>query len=199
MIGVPALLEIGLILGLGAVTFRAVRIGRERRRMGALEKKLKRWPAHSRKTGPMDGTDWYLAGCTAARAGQMRDAARFFGMAHHANCRLQTAALLTFSALKAAEGVETDLLAPLVRTWDEMKRPDILGERDDRLVIETLTSNDPSPPDCSALGRLAWIVSGRPQRRRLEQLIVESPDWAMPLIGGDTTVGRSAALVDRHS
>ena len=129
----------------------------------------------------MDGYDWYLRGCESTRAGHMREAARFFGMAHHANCGLQTAALLTFSTLKATEGPDTDLLRQLVMTWHEMKQPEILGERDDRLVIEALSSSDSPPARSSAFGCLAWLVSGAPQRKQLEQLLADMPDWAKPL------------------
>jgi hypothetical protein len=135
-------------------------------------------------TGPLDGIAWYLRGCRAVREGQMREAARYFGMAHHADWHIQTAALLTFSTLKATEGPETDLFDHLVKTWHEIKEPEILKENEDRLLIESLSANDPAPDRVSPLGRLAWVISGSAQRRRLLDLIDETPDWAVPLVNG---------------
>src|SRR5262245_53898308 len=45
---------------------------------------------------------WYLLGCGHLAEGRNKEAARAFGVAHHADFRLESAALLTFTSLKAA-------------------------------------------------------------------------------------------------
>ncbi|HUN80155.1 MAG TPA: hypothetical protein VMV81_01475 [Phycisphaerae bacterium] len=175
-------LAIGLVLGLGAL-IPWILAGVWRRREGRrVRDKVATSESASKNARARDGVDWYLQGCSAARAGEMRVAARHFGMAHHADWRLQSAALLTFSALKTAEGDETKLLDQLVQTWHEMREPEILREPVDRLLIDSLVEKDHPPRECSDLGRLAWIVSSPGQRRRLKQLLDEKPQWAAPLM-----------------
>lgn len=155
---------------------------RSRRHCAVMRNKIAEWTDGRTISNPIDGIDWYLRGCRAVRDGQMREAARYFGMAHHADWHIQTAALLTFSTLKASEGPESDLIDHMVKTWHEIREPEILKEREDRLLIESLTAKDPAPGRASSLGRLAWVIGGSAHRRRLESLLTEGPDWAAPLI-----------------
>lgn len=139
------------------------------------------WLPDGQSNASAEGVCWYLRGCLAMRAGCMRDAARAFGMAHHADCHLQTAALLTFAGLKSADGAENDFLMQLVQTWHEMKRPDVDREVEDNMVVEGLLAADPVGDGFSPLGRLAWMVSGEEQRGRLNELAAHPSDWCRPL------------------
>lgn len=112
------------------------------------------------------GPAWYLCGCAALREYRSKQAARAFGMAHHADCDLETAALLTFACLKASEGESSDIIEQIVVTWQEMNQPDVLRTRADRLMLEPLSEDDP-PERLSPLGRLAWSVVGPPLRAKL--------------------------------
>lgn len=127
---------------------------------------------------------WYLHAAGCLRLGRTRDAARAFGIAHHADWRLQSAALLTFAALKAAEGESGDIIEQIVTTWREMKEPDVLAHEEDRIMLECLATTTGKGPALSALGRMAWVMVSPAQQSRLEQLLLERPDWARPLMSG---------------
>ncbi len=122
------------------------------------------------------GPAWYLCGCAALREYRCKEAARAFGMAHHADCNLETAALLTFACLKASEGETSDILEQIVITWREMNQPDVLRTGADRLMLECLSEDDP-PERLSPLTRLAWSVVGPALRTRLPILAADAR-WA---------------------
>jgi len=110
---------------------------------------------------------WYLAGCALLRAGCVKQAARAFGMAHHADHRLETAALLAFACLKAHEGPDGDLPEQIAQTWEQMKRFDVRGNWEDRAMLACLRADAREAQPLSPLGRLAWSVVDDSQRTRL--------------------------------
>lgn len=114
---------------------------------------------------------WYLTGVSWLREGRIRQAARCFGIAHHLDERIETAALLTFSCLKAREGSDSDLVEQIFKTWDEMKRPDLLRFDEDRLLIDSVCRTAPPAPPLSAVGRLAWGVVPSHLHSRVEPLL----------------------------
>ena len=118
----------------------------------------------------LNGPAWYLLGCAHLHHSQIRSAARAFGMAHHADCKLESAALLTFACLKAGEGSDSDVVDQIAITWDEMKRPEPLKCREDRLLLECLDTTVGPAPRLTPLGRLAWLVVGAALRPRVEQV-----------------------------
>jgi hypothetical protein len=126
---------------------------------------------------------WYLRGACCLRRGRTREAARAFGIAHHADWRLQTASLLTFAALKAAEGDRGDILEQIVTTWREMKEPTIPEYDEDRTMLDCLAATTAMGPSLTGLGRLAWGVISPAQQERLKQLLIDRAEWAMPLVG----------------
>jgi len=166
---------------------------RRRRQYDRIIRQYQSAPPDKRKDvlGPAaDGVElnpaaWYLRGALAMREGRMRDAARSFGMAHHADCRLQTAALLTFAGLKASEGEGSDIIEQVVRTWEEMGRPAITAQREDRVMMDCLETEGRAGPELSAVGRLVWLMVGPAQRARIEPPEGEDrggrPGWAAAL------------------
>ncbi len=116
-----------------------------------------------------DAPAWYLLGCAYLQEGKPRLAARAFGVAHHANYSLETAALLTFACLKASEGPNSDIVEQLMRTWHEMREPDLIRHRDDRIMLECLGSTESAPP-LSPLGRLIWLTVSPNQREKINKL-----------------------------
>jgi hypothetical protein len=126
------------------------------------------------------GPAWYLCGCACLGEYRAKHAARAFGMAHHADSNLETAALLTFACLKASDGEDSDLIEQITTTWHEMKKPDILRRQEDRLLLDCLeTASAKAPPSLSPLGRLAWLVVGPVLRDRIERLVAgNDPRWA---------------------
>lgn len=162
---------------------RAGRIWREsrpERRLDALGPAL---AANDR--GEIDAAAWFLAGCAHLRAGQTRQAARAFGASHHADCDLESAALLTFACLKASTADSSDLLEQIVETWEEMCRPPIASRDNERLMIDCLESTTRDPPELSPIGRLAWAVAGPGLQSRIEAALVDGrPGWEMWLRPG---------------
>lgn len=130
------------------------------------------------KHAPTDGPAWYLLGCTCLRAHRTREAARAFGLAHHCDCNLETAVLLTFACLKAGEGDDTDIIEQIRVTWEELGRPNPDHRAEDRKMLACLAStrqcrpggtvdqgmrNPTSPPPLERLIRL--VTEPAPQSR----------------------------------
>lgn len=125
-----------------------------------------------------NGPAWYLLGCARLWEYRTKQAARAFGMAHHADSTLETAALLTFACLKAADGADSDFLEQITSTWQEMNEPDLLRRKHDRLMLSCLEAGAGKPPSLSPLGRLAWLTSGPALRAKLENAVAtDDPRW----------------------
>lgn len=114
---------------------------------------------------------WYLVGCEHLAESRFKEAARAFGVAHHADFRLESAVLLTFTCLKVAGPAGGDWLVRLVETWREMGRPRLLVRPEDRAAMDCLGSTTRDPPALSPLGLLAWLAGGPPAQARLERLL----------------------------
>jgi hypothetical protein len=125
----------------------------------------------------VSGPAWYLCGCAALREYRCKEAARAFGMAHHADCNLETAALLTFACLKAGEGENSDIVEQIVITWREMKEFDVSRTKADRQMLACLRDDDAPSVQLSPLGCLAWSVVGPALRPKLSILAADTR-WA---------------------
>jgi len=125
-------------------------------------------------------TAWYLLGFDRLRRGIVKDAARAFGMAHHQDADLESAALLTFACLKARPNVACDVLDQIAITWRELGRPVLAGHRRDRNLIELLERQEGDVPvHLSQLGRVAWLAAGEECRDRFRAHSRASSDvWA---------------------
>lgn len=124
----------------------------------------------------------YLLAVHHLRSGEVKKAARDFGVAHHGDFRLETAALLTFACLKACEGPASDIVEQIVRTWGEMKRPQIGRSAGEQALLACLAQTTRDPPPLSPIGRLVWYVVSPDKCREVEQMLFgEAPDWAAQL------------------
>lgn len=124
----------------------------------------------------------YLLAVHQLRGGEVKKAARDFGIAHHGDFHLETAALLTFACLKASEGPESDIVEQIVRTWGEMKRPQIGRSAGEQALLACLAQTTRDPPPLSPIGRLVWYVVSPDKCREVEQLFFgEAPAWAAEL------------------
>jgi hypothetical protein len=140
----------------------------EEDRVEALQAELDR----SRHNAPA----WYLLGVASLRRCHAKSAARAFGMAHHMDCRIETAVLLTFACLKSDDGEQSGILEQIISTWEEMHRPDVLQNREDRVLLQCLADTAGEPPPLSPLGRLAWLVTGPVHQQRFERLLAENDE-----------------------
>ncbi len=103
---------------------------------------------------------WYLLGCVHLRGDNVREAARAFGMAYHGDDRLESAALLTFTCLKAGNDARSSLLSHAMITWKEMKEPDLPRTSEDRMLLECLEAEVASPSQSPPPDRLISAILG---------------------------------------
>ena len=129
----------------------------------------------------IDAPAWYLSGVQALREGRTRDAVRAFGIAHHADCDLVTAALLTFAGLKASSAPVGDLIQEIVKTWYEMKCPRMRASKADALMLSAMQRTAPPAPAGSELAKFIWVAVGPDERVRLTRLIESGPEWTSGL------------------
>lgn len=132
--------------------------------------------AHAVDDGHRNAQAWYLLGCHHLAEGEYKAAARAFGIAHHADYRFASAALLTFTALKAASPAGGDWITLLAATWHEIGRPDIGVTQEDAQTLSCLEATTRDPPLLSPLGRLAWLVSGPAGQARIEAALQDTAD-----------------------
>lgn len=127
---------------------------------------------------PNAGASFLLA-ADHLRHGRVKEAAREFGIAYHGDYRLEAAALLTFACLKAREGTESDIVEQIVRTWQEMKQPELGKSRIEQALLQCLVETTRDPPPLSPIGRLIWSVVPPNGCSQIEQhLIGNAPTWA---------------------
>ena len=110
-------------------------------------------------------TAWYLLGCLAARRHDFATAARLFGMAHHVDADLTSAAVLTFACLKAAGDPRADDRAAsraLAQTWSEMRKPMVGQSALEQTVLRVIQPGEPAASDRPPLERLAALISDAP-------------------------------------
>ncbi len=81
---------------------------------------------------------WYLLGKEILRVNDLNAAARAFGMAYHQDVDLTSAAVLTFSCLKAARSMQPDLKSQFIQTWVEMKSPALARNSSERAILKLI-------------------------------------------------------------
>ena len=179
---------IGLAVFAGVLAADALMVARRRRRSYDLA--IETWRTagpHERvaairkladqsEHGVRNAQAWYLVGCHHLAEGEFKEAARAFGVAYHADFRFASAALLTFTALKAASPSGGDWITLLAATWHEIGSPDPGQSPEDAKTFKCLESTTRDPPLLSPLGRLAWLVSGPAGQARIEQALVNTAD-----------------------
>lgn len=100
----------------------------------------------------------------------MADAAKKFGMAHHSDWELESAALLTFTCLKSRDEDGEAFLRHLSMTWTEMRRPALGAREAEQLVLDGLAEDGDEPAQLSMLGRVAWRVGPPGAREALSRI-----------------------------
>lgn len=142
-----------------------------------LEKEL----AALTERSPESALAWYLLGTAQLRRGGVQNAARSFGMAHHRDCGLESAALLTFACLKTREGDEEELIHQIVTTWGEMKRPDLRATAVDRVAAACICLPG-RPENLSPLGALAWSAGNEAVRQGIRARTASAVSGESPLL-----------------
>jgi hypothetical protein len=192
------------ILGLAAVWFAALAVINRRSRARRYHVAMEVW--RRAKPGgraaamqtllndqPINGPASFMLACTLLREGRAREAAREFGAAYHADCNLESAALLTFACLKSKDGLDGDIVQPIVQTWREMKRPDLFANWEDRSVLSALeVVSDPAPTSLS-LGKFIWIVLGPAHSQRAAGMAIAEGQAAAPKLELNSSPGLNQA------
>ncbi len=124
-----------------------------------------------------NGPAWFLRGGDQLRQYHTKAAARSFGMAHHADCRIESAVLLAFACLKSGDGEDSQIVDQVIATWHEMKEPDLLRRKEDRVLFNCLASTTRETPELSALGRLVWAVVGPKFQSEIEAAVASGERW----------------------
>ncbi|QDV89267.1 hypothetical protein RAS2_03320 [Phycisphaerae bacterium RAS2] len=121
-------------------------------------------------TGPDRAAAWFLLGAERLRTGDMADAAKKFGMAHHSDWELESAALLTFTCLKSRDEDGEAFLRHLSTTWTEMRRPALGAREAEQLVLDSLAEDGDESARLSMLGLVAWRVGPPGAREALSRI-----------------------------
>ena len=109
---------------------------------------ITQWLAKS----PRSGAVWYLRGVLDLRVRRTQQAARAFGMAHHCDTNLVSAAMLTFVCLKSRDGsTDSNIQSLIETTWMEMKRPSLGQFEEEKIILTALT-------DDSSLAQSNWTI-----------------------------------------
>ncbi len=177
IVGIAAIVVAIAAIGVGLAALRAATL--RRRRYQAAARLWQETAPERRRTAlesltcgsDLDAAAWYLLGCAYLQEGRLRLAARAFGVAHHADYMLETAALLTFACLKASEGRDSDIIEQTIRTWHEMREPDLLRRKEDHLMLDCLASTVAAPPPLSPLGRLIWFTVPSSQQAKMGKML----------------------------
>lgn len=203
MTPIGMLAVIGAIAALGISEWRRRRSARARWDAG-----LRRWPAPggspdramleaAARRETRSASAWYLLGGVACRERDRAAAARCFGMAHHIEPDLPSAALLAFACLKSATQRADQPLRwaqTLATTWVEMGKPALGESRYERDVWRLLGSAD-APRTLSPVGLVAWLHADPIERDALARSEHDRPEWAALLFqsaGRPTDTARQA-------
>ncbi len=98
----------------------------------------------------------YLLGCHCFDRGRAAPGVRHFMIAHHAEPRFQSAALLAFAGLNWVSRRGAALLPMLIETWEEFRRPEFDCLRPERRLLDALAEPDPGLAQVGPLACRLW-------------------------------------------
>ncbi len=124
----------------------------------------------------------YLLGCLGLERGRVALAVRHFMIAHHAEPRLQSAALLAFAGLNGVERRSAPLLPVLLETWDEFRRPEFDRTRPERTLLDAFAEPDPGLVHVAPLARRLWRLPIRTLRAQIREAIISRDAGLYPLL-----------------
>ncbi len=124
----------------------------------------------------------YLSGCLCLDRGRVALGVRHFMTAHHAEPRLQSAALLAFAGLNGVERRGAPLLPVLLDTWDEFRRPEFDRTWCERTLLDAFAEPDPGLVHVAPLARRLWRLPIRTLRAQIREAIVSRDAGLYPLL-----------------
>lgn len=101
----------------------------------------------------------YVLGCYCFDHHAPATAVRHFMIAHHAEPRLESAALLVFTGLNWAHQRQRPLLPILLETWEEFRRPAFDRHRREQLLLDAFQEASPVIPPANTLAAAPVMAS----------------------------------------
>ena len=124
----------------------------------------------------------YLLGCQCYNQGRPATAVRHLMIAHHAEPQLQSAALLAFAGLNWVAERGTPLLAVLLATWEEFRRPEFDRWPKERALLDAFAAEDPGLAQLPPLARRLWRLPIQILRIQIRDAVVSRDAGLYPLL-----------------
>jgi hypothetical protein len=128
----------------------------------------------------------YLAACQCFDRGRSAQAVRHMMVAHHAQPRFESAALLVFAGLNWIGRRGATLLPVLLDTWEEFRRPQFDRYRPERLLLDAFAQREPGLQLVSPLAQRLWRLPIQTLRAQVRQAILSRDACLYPLLTAPT-------------
>lgn len=124
----------------------------------------------------------FVAGCLSFDRGRPATAVRHMMVAHHAEPQLESAALLAFAGLNFVSRRGAPLLAVLLDTWEEFRRPQFDRYPLERLLLDGFAEPDPGLHQAPQLAARLWRLPIRMLRAQIREAILSRDAGLYPLL-----------------
>lgn len=124
----------------------------------------------------------YLIACDLLEHGRVATAVRHYMIAHHAEPDVESAALLVFAGLNWLGRRSDPLLAVLLDTWEEFRRPEFDRREKERLLLDAFAETTPPPSGLSPLARRLYRLPLPSLRAELRQACARPDAGGYPLL-----------------
>lgn len=131
---------------------------------------------------PRCGVARYLHGCAEFDHGRPATAVRNLMVAHHAAPALESAALLVFAGLNWVSRPNSPLLAVLLETWEEFRRPQFDRSRQERVLLDALAEPAEGLEHVSILARRLWRLPIGMLRSQIRTALAQRPSGPYGLL-----------------
>ncbi len=124
----------------------------------------------------------YVLGCHCFDRGHSATAVRHMMIAHHAEPRFQSAALLVFAGLNWVARRGDTLLPVLLETWEEFRRPEFDRFRRERLLLDAFAEPDPGLAQLPPLAHRLWRLPIQTLRAQIREAVRTRDAGLYPLL-----------------
>jgi hypothetical protein len=124
----------------------------------------------------------YLLACRCLDAGRVALAVRHLMIAHHAEPRFESAALLVFAGLNWVGQRGAALLPVLLATWEEFRRPQFDRTWPERLLLDACAQPEPALGEAPLLARRLWRLPIQTLRGQIREAMPSPAAAIYPLL-----------------
>ena len=143
---------------------------------------LTQWLEEHLKAEPRCPVGRYLLACQCFDRGYRARAVRHMMIAHHAEPALESAALLVFAGLNWVQRRDEALLAVLLDTWEEFRRPEFDRWRAERALLDAFAPPPEELHGVSPLARRLWRLPIRLLRSQIREAVCRPETRQYPLL-----------------